>query len=181
MDLDGFDSWSVRLAVNPHPRWTAQVSVGFLDSPEALEPGVSVRRTTASIGHSQPMPMNGSWDTTLAWGRNDHDPGPADDAGLVESALDLGTFGTTFVRAEVVRKRGHDYGLEGDMEETALPVGAVALGHTHPILAVGGLELRLGARVAVSFVDDALEDHYGTATPFGAMFYAQILPAAMSH
>ena len=180
IDLDGFDSWSVRLSVNPHPSWTAQVSVGFLDSPEALEPGVGVQRTTASIGHSQPMPMNGSWDTTLAWGRNDHDDAPADNAGLVETALDLGAFGTTFLRGELVRKRGHDFGLEGAMEESALPVGAVALGHTQPILATGGVEWRLGARAAVSFVDEALVTRYGTDTPFGAMFYLQVVPEAMA-
>lgn len=179
LDLRGFDSYSARLSVNPHPMWTAQVSYGFLETPEALEPDVSVRRTTASIGHSHPMPMSGSWDTTLVWGRNDPDDGPADDGGLLETAVDLGRFGTTFLRGEVVRKRGHDFGMEGGMEEAAFPVGAVALGHTHPILAVGQIEGRLGARAAVNFVDDALASRYGTDTPFGAMLYLQVAPKAM--
>jgi hypothetical protein len=178
LDLRGFDSWSTRLSVNPHPMWTAQVSYGFLESPESLEPDVSVRRTSASIGHSRPA-WSGSWDTTVAWGRNDPDDGPADDSGLVEAALDLGRWGTTFVRGEVVRKRGHDFGMEGGMEETALPVGAVALGHTHPILALGDLEGRLGARAALNFVDEALSSRYGTDVPIGGMVYLQVVPKVM--
>jgi hypothetical protein len=182
-DLRGFDSWSVRLSVNPHPMWSAQISRGWLESPEQLEPDVSVTRTTASIGHSHPLPGQGSWDTTLAWGRNHPDDGPADDAGLLETAVDLGRWGTTFARGEVVRKRGHDFGLEGAMEEAALPVGAVALGHVHPLVGLGDFEGRLGARAAVNFVDEAIESRYGTDIPFGAMVYLQVIPTtmAMSH
>lgn len=181
LDLRGFDSYSVRLSVNPHPMWSAQVSHGFMESPESLEPDTSVRRTTASVGHSRPLPMSGSWDTTLAWGRNDSDHGPPDDGALLESAVDLGRFGTTFIRGEVVRKRGHDFGFEGAMEEVALPVGAISLGHTHPIVALAGLEARVGARVAVSFVDDALSARYGTDTPLGGMIYLQLIPEPMDH
>jgi len=180
-DLRGFDSYSVRLSVNPHPMWTAQVSHGFLESPETLEPGVSVRRTTASIGHSHPMPMNGSWDTTIAWGRNDHDDGPADNGAIVETSLDLRHFGTAFLRGEVVRKRGHEFGMEGAMEDTAFPVAALAVGYTYPVLALADLEGRLGARAAVNFVGDALSNRYGTDTPVGAMLYLQIVPKVTEH
>lgn len=181
LDLRGFDSYAVRLSVNPHPMWTAQVSHGLLDSPEALEPEVSIRRTTASVGHAHRLSRGGSWDTTLAWGRNDPDDGPADDAALVESSVDLGAWGVTFARGEVVRKRGHDFGMEGGMEDAALPVGAVALGHVHPVLALGDFEGRLGARAAVSFVDEALAPRYGTDTPVGGMVYLQVVPKTMEH
>jgi hypothetical protein len=179
LDLDGFDSWSVRLSVNPHPMWTAQISMGWLDEPEALEPGVSETRTTASIGHSHPLP-NGSWDTTLAWGRNDHDPGPTDDGGLLETSVDLGSWGVTFLRGELVRKRGDDFGLEGGAAETALPVGSLVGGHVHPVLSLAGLEGRIGACGAVNFVGDDLESRYGTRTPVGFMIYLQVLPTAPS-
>jgi hypothetical protein len=175
-DLRGFDSYSIRLSVNPHPMWTAQVSHGYLDSPETLEPDVSLRRTTASIGHARPLHNQGSWDTTIAWGRNDPDEGPGDDALLLETALDLGRWGSTFARGEVVRKRGHDFAMEGDMEEEALPVGGIALGHVHPVLTLGEFEGRLGARAAINFVDDALASRYGTDTPVGGMIYLQVVP-----
>jgi len=177
LDLDGFDSWSVRLSVNPHPMWTAQVSRGWLDEPEALEPGVSETRTTASIGHSHPLPAQGSWDTTLAWGRNAHDPGTTDDGVLLESAVDLRSWGVTFLRGEVVRKRGDDFGMEGAMADTSLPVGSLVVGHVHPLLAWAGLEGRLGARAALNLVGDALEPRYGTRTPVGFMIYLQVIPA----
>ena len=180
LDLRGFDSYAVRFSVNPHPMWSGQVSHGYLDSPEALEPDVSIRRTTASVGHARRL-SRGRWDTTVAWGRNDPDDGPGDDAGLVETAVDLGAWGVTFARGEVVRKRGHDFGMEGAMEEVALPVGAVAIGHVHPILTLGQLEARLGARGAVSFVGEALAPRYGTDTPVGGMIYLQLVPKAMEH
>ncbi len=175
LDLDGFDSWSVRLSVAPHPMWTAQISRGWLDEPEALEPDVSVVRTTASIGHSRPL-ADGSWDTTLAWGRNDHDPGDADDAGLLETAASLGRWGTTFLRGEVVKKRGEEFGMEGAAAGTALPVGVIVLGHVHPLVARAGLEARLGGRVALNLVGDDLESRYGTRTPLGFMIYLQVIP-----
>src|SRR5678815_3212932 len=46
LDLRGFDSFSTRLSVMPHPDLSVQASWGWLDSPEALEPDISVQRVT---------------------------------------------------------------------------------------------------------------------------------------
>ncbi len=78
MEVRKFDSASARLCWNPTPAWSLQVSHGRLDSPELLEPEVSLRRTTASANYhhaigSRPM------QTTLAWGRNRKDPGATTD------------------------------------------------------------------------------------------------------
>jgi hypothetical protein len=80
----------------------------------------------------------------------------------------------------VVRKRGEDFALEGAMAETALPVGAVELGHVHPVVSMAGLEGRVGARAALNVVGDDLESRYGTRTPFGLMIYLQVIPTAPS-
>ncbi len=49
------DSWSSRLWFFPSRNWAAQVSVGRLTHPEALEPGDQVR-STASLEYTKPMP-----------------------------------------------------------------------------------------------------------------------------
>src|SRR5205807_2579197 len=63
------DSASMRLSWNPSANWALQVSRGRIHSPEQLEPGVDVVRTTASVAYNRPLAA-GNWQTTLAWGRN---------------------------------------------------------------------------------------------------------------
>ncbi|MEI9928721.1 MAG: hypothetical protein WDN44_14895 [Sphingomonas sp.] len=46
------DSWSVRATWSPTPNWTAQVSTGRLESPEAQQPDEDERRTTASVHYA---------------------------------------------------------------------------------------------------------------------------------
>lgn len=52
------DSWSVRATVNPTANLSAQVSHGFLHSPEGLHPEENVRRTSASVTWNLPL---GAW------------------------------------------------------------------------------------------------------------------------
>ena len=68
-DLDSFDSYSGRLTVNPSPRWSLQVSYGYLDSPEALHPDEAVHRYTTSAIHTARWGNGRSWATTAALGR----------------------------------------------------------------------------------------------------------------
>jgi hypothetical protein len=65
-----FDSWSARLSVNPHRDFSMQVSYGLLKEPEAFEPGVHIRRMTASISHQRPIGDRSFIASTFVWGRN---------------------------------------------------------------------------------------------------------------
>src|SRR5579863_8898196 len=82
------DSWSSRLWFFPTRNWAAQVSVGRLTHPEALEPGDQVR-STASLEYTKPLP-GGSWASSLIWGRN-HDTatGRNSNSYLAESVLPI--------------------------------------------------------------------------------------------
>ena len=103
VELRAFDSWSARLSWNPLPDLALQVSTGRLASPEQLEPNVAIRRTTASASYNR---MLGAvqWQTTVAWGRNQPQPGLASNGWLLESALRLVNTHTFFARAERVGK-----------------------------------------------------------------------------
>jgi hypothetical protein len=111
-DLRGFDSYSMRLSVNPVRDIAAQASYGFLKSPEELEPEESIHRTTASVIYNQRIGTRGNWATTAAWGRNTPSGDePATDAFLLEAAFDTGHFGTFFTRLEQVEKKGSELDL----------------------------------------------------------------------
>ena len=62
------NSWATRFWFFPAKNWAAQVSIGRIAHPEALEPGDQVR-ATASLAYSRPM-AGGSWSSSLIWGRN---------------------------------------------------------------------------------------------------------------
>ncbi len=73
-DKPRFDSYSIRVSVNPTKNIAAQVSYGFLKSPEQLTPKVNTERTTASISYNKAT-TNSNWQITAAWGRNHNHPG----------------------------------------------------------------------------------------------------------
>jgi hypothetical protein len=68
-DAHKWNSRSVRLSFAPNRNWVAQVSYGFLRSPENQEPGADIRRTTASIQYNKAI-HRGNWASSLIWGRN---------------------------------------------------------------------------------------------------------------
>jgi hypothetical protein len=60
-DKARFDSYSVRLSVNPSKEWALQVSNGWLHSPEEAEPVDNVNRFTASAIHTKMLTMIVLW------------------------------------------------------------------------------------------------------------------------
>jgi hypothetical protein len=178
LDLRALDSWSARVALNPAPAWSLQASYAYLASPEVLEPEVSVQRLTASAIHAAPR-GRATWTSALVWGHNVPSEGPATGSLVAETALAHPRLGTTFARVELVEKTGHDFDLEM-LEDEILPVGSLALGHVHPLPALGPLEPGLGLRGAVGLVDaDLAAARYGRRTVWGGMLYLQLQPARL--
>ena len=98
------DSISTRLTWNPIPDLSAQVSWGYLHSPEQLEPNVNENRVTASFTYNKPFGEGNNWATTFAWGRKMNRPGPTLDGFLLESSVVLLDTHTLFGRAERVNE-----------------------------------------------------------------------------
>jgi hypothetical protein len=69
LDWGAMNSWSSRLTVFPARNWTAQVSIGRLQDPEAAHPG-SVIRTTASAEYVRPSAGQNWLAVSLVWGQN---------------------------------------------------------------------------------------------------------------
>jgi hypothetical protein len=176
LDLRMPDSYSVRLSANPTARVSTQVSYGYLESPELLEPDVSVHRLTASATYHAPFGARGFWATTAVFGRDVESEHEGTNAFLLESSLDLDGHHVLFGRAEYVRKSGHHLVLPEPLEEGLFDVGALVLGYVYNLGPFGPVRPGVGVRGALNVVPEGLEPFYGGRTPVGGMVYVRLAP-----
>jgi len=170
IDTGKFDSASVRLTWNPTRHWSLQVSTGRLESPEQLEPEVSVKRTTASATYDAEV-APGHWQATLAWGRNNKDPGATTDGWLLESALRMRKVHTVFARAEHVGKDelfDHDDPLHGRVFE----VDKLSIGYQYDFYRMRHATFGVGGLVSGYRYPGELEPAYGN-DPVSYMVFIQ--------
>ena len=165
------DSQSMRFSYNPTANWSLQVSHGRIKSPESLEPGIDVRRTTASASFNYRLP-GGLWQTTAAWGRNTNSPGKSLEGYLVESAASLAGGHTLFGRIERVAK---DELFTGDAPQAgqSFTVGKLSLGYIHDFSVASHLKLGLGALVSAYAIPNSLDSVYGSH-PASYMVFARV-------
>jgi len=162
IDYGVIDSWSSRFSVAPSKNWLAQVSVGRLTNPEALEEG-DVVRSTASLQYSKPL-ASGVWSTSLIWGRNHktHDGRNSNSYGL-ESVLPFSRKNFVTGRIELV-----------DKDELELPgayrIGAYTAGYTRDIASFRSIEAGLGANVTAYTTPDSIKRYYGDH-PWGVSIF----------
>lgn len=168
-DFHGLDSWSARLTVNPSEDWSVQVSHGVFDEPEASEPDVRVRRTTASVLYS-----HGGWDAAAIWGRNDPDEGPSTHAFLVEGNWAIDDHHTVFGRLEYGQRTGHDLGLAP--EDETFGIGSLSLGYLYNFGPTGPVIPGVGIRLTLDVLDGDLEDAYGSRVSYGAVLFFRWVP-----
>ena len=170
------DSWSVRATINPTPNLSAQLSHGFLKSPEGLHPEEDVRRTSASVTWNLPLGEARNWQSTFAWGRNNPsggDHGFTTDAFLLDSAVQLGRW-TVFGRAENVEK-DELFGDEHDGDPLAgrvFTVSKLSLGGYHSV-PIGKLALDLGGLVSKYHLPRDIQPRYGS-DPTSFMLFSRI-------
>lgn len=168
MELRKFDSASARLSWNPTPEWAFQVSYGRLDSPESLEPDMSVKRTTASASYQHAIgarPMQ----TTLAWGRNRKEPGVTTDGYLLESALHVSEESTVFYRFE--RVANDELFQEGQpLHGDVFNVRKLSVGVVRDFFSAGRVKFGVGALVSKHWAPAVLDPFYG-ASPTSYMLF----------
>jgi hypothetical protein len=150
------DSGSARLSWNPGADWALQVSYGFIKSPEQLEPDVNQHRLTASATYNLPLP-SGNWQTTFAWGRNAEQPGPTEDALLLESAATWHRH-TLFARVENVQKNEL---LQPPLAGELFRVSEASLGYIYDVPVLDHVALGIGAMGTIDFVPSAIAPAYG--------------------
>ena len=179
---------SGRVSWNPIPDIAAQVSFGFIKSPEALTPLRNEHRTTASVLYNEPLAFAQYVTASAVWGQNVDDEGIRSNAYLLEADYHRRS-DSIFSRAEFVQKSGDELVLDADpvalpvsptLAETTFPIGAYTLGYVHDIRVMGtGTVTGLGAQVTFDTRPAVLQTFYGKQTPWGLEFFARFRPSAM--
>lgn len=170
------DSYSGRFTWNPSPEWSAQISHGYLKSPEELNPREHVWRTTASLMNLAKLSGDRHIATTAAWGRNDHGHQPTN-AVLVESNYMMGAM-SYFGRAEYVEKTGEELALLPARRK--IGVKQLSVGVTRELIEKRPYQLALGGSISYSFKPADLDRLYGR-NPSGFWLFLRLRPAAMGH
>jgi len=153
------DSHAFRLSWNPSGAWALQISRGRLKSPEQLEPGTDVDRTTASAIYARAW-RTGHWETTMAWGQNRNRPGATLDAWTAESAVQLRGKHTVFARLERAKK--DELFPEGDPHQGQIyGVGSMLAGYRWDFVRCPHGSIGLGALGSISSVPATIRDVYG--------------------
>ncbi|HTF90626.1 MAG TPA: hypothetical protein VK843_19565 [Planctomycetota bacterium] len=159
IETEEFDSVAARLSINPTEDWAFQVSVGDLHEPEQLEPDVDILRSTASAIYNRKWDES-DWQTTLAVGRNDKDPGDSSEAFLLESTVTFAHVNTWFARVERVDKDELFTGAH-PLAGEEFTIDKLSLGYEREILMLGNLTLAVGVLGSLYWFDSALEPFYG--------------------
>lgn len=158
IDSGPINSWSGRIWYFPSENWAAQISMGRIKQPEALEPGDQVR-STASISYSK----HGS-SSSLIWGRN-HDTVSQHNLNsyLAESVLPIRKRNFLTGRIELV-----------DKDELTVPgiyrIGAYTIGYTRDIEMIRYVETGIGANFTSYSLPAAIKGVYGDHPVGGNIF-----------
>ena len=157
------DSWSTRLWFFPTENWAAQLSVGRLTHPEALEPGDQVR-STGSLSYTK-----AGWSSSFIWGRN-HDTATQhnNNSYLLESVLPISQKNFLTGRIERVDKDELQLPIHGTFR-----IGAYTAGYTRDIALFKHVETGIGANFSAYTLPDSIKLYYGPH-PLGGNIYLRL-------
>ena len=183
-DAHKWNSRSARLSFAPNRNWVAQVSYGFLRSPENQEPGVDIRRTTASIQYNRHF-HRGNWASSLIWGRN-HVSGDEIhnlNGYTAESTVNFLDKNYVYTRLELVDKddllRAVDRARLGiTQNHPSFRIGAYTFGGARDIWTSNKLSFAVGSDVTLYSKPAALDSIYGN-NPVSWKLFLRIRPGKM--
>ena len=156
-----------------------QVSNGHITSPEALDPGIAIRRTTASVIHTKRLSDHRYSSTAAVWGLN-RTSEERSHSFLLESNYQLHKY-AVYGRYEYVQKSPHELALQheaGEDSEALFHVNALTLGSNRIMLEKYKTQVRLGMQATWYKADERLESLYGNY-PLAAEVYLRINPSMM--
>jgi hypothetical protein len=164
LERGSIDSYSVRLSWNPTASWSLQASAADLESPEQITPSADVRRITASALYHRAV-AGGLWQSLIAWGRNDTEPGNTLDAVLLETTFRWLTRHNLLGRMEWVEEDELLPHVHIPGQPIAvLPITMVSrfsVGYLYDFMVGESGRLGVGVLVNKNFVADALKPLYG--------------------
>lgn len=180
LDVGALDSWSLRAWVRPTSSWSIQVSHGFLEEPEALEPG-DQRRSSASASWSRQR-ASGFTAVTAAAGRNRRQYSTVDSL-LFEGTHKsgpwswYGRFERTDVETEILLFPNIVHiPHPGELVDT---VRAFTAGSVRDVATIRGLSLGLGGDVTFYRVPEILQNTHD-AHPVSFHVFLRVAPKVLT-
>ena len=173
------DSYSGRFSAHLDSNWTLAVGHGYLKSPEALSPGASTHRTTASLLHGRKIGHDGQVAAAVVWGANRHG-GRTTHTGLAEAEA-VYPRNTIYGRVEFAQKSAEDLLLGGFPPDTTFLVNAFSLGFIREVIRSRGATFGIGVQGTVNLVPATLTASYGARTPVGGMIFIRVRPLHAPH
>ena len=175
-DKPKFDSYSYRLLFNPTKEFAFQVSQAFIKSPEEIEPGKNINRTTASVIHHLSFTGSNRYlATTVAWGYNSSEHN--EHSILVEPNLQLDKT-AIYARYEWIQKDAEELELSQFVPGSIFDIQAFTFGINRVLLRKFGTNIALGAQGSVFIADNRLDSIYGKY-PLSGEIYLRISPHLM--
>ncbi|MDT7687416.1 MAG: hypothetical protein QOE46_175 [Acidobacteriota bacterium] len=184
-DSHKWNSRSARLQFAPNRNWVAQVSYGFLRSPEGQEPDADVRRVTASVQYNKAFDR-GNWASSLVWGRNhvsEHGETRNLNGYTFESTVNFLDKNYLYTRLELVDKdellRASDRTLLGiTNDHPSFRVGAYTFGGARDLWNTNKLSFAVGSDLTFYSKPAALDPVYGN-NPVSWKLFFRIRPGKM--
>jgi len=175
-DQPRFDSYSYRISYAPSPNFVMQASHGYIKSPEALSPGLNVKRTTASVIYSKRRTGNNLLTAAFVWGYNDEVGLHQEQSVLTEVNYQFNRT-ALYSRYEWVDKSAEELQLTS-IGDKLFSIQSLTLGVNRSLASWLKTNIALGAQGAFSFIPSLLETFYGR-NPFSAEIYIRIIPQLM--
>jgi len=176
IQLGGLNSWSFRVTAAPTRNWVAEYSYGYLQRPEALEPG-NERREGASLEYNRPF-ENGNWATSLIWGRKRKLlDDTVQNSYLLESTLNFRKRNYAYTRLELVDK---DELFPQAATHPSFRIGAYTFGGVRDLIQSHHWQLGLGADAVFYSKPDVLDPIYGNR-PVSFHVFLRLRPGLSGH
>jgi hypothetical protein len=177
-DAHKWNSRSARLSFMPSRDWTAQVSYGFLRSPEAQEPAADIRRVTASVQYNRRFDR-GNWASAVIWGRNHVSDGGETrnlNAYTFESTINFLERNYAYTRLELVDRdellRASDRALLGiTQEHPTFRIGAYTAGFARDVWDTDKVSFAVGSDVTLYSKPAILDSIYGQRPVSWRLFF----------
>jgi hypothetical protein len=184
-DAHKWNSRSARFTFSPNQNWSAQVSYGFLRSPESQEPAADIRRATASLQYNRPF-NRGNWASAIIWGRN-HVSEPGEIKNLngytAESTVNFLNRNYLYTRLELVDKddllRAADRAFLGiTQKHPSFRIGAYTAGGARDVWNTSKVSLAIGGDLTFYSKPSILDRLYGD-NPVSWKLFLRLRPARM--
>lgn len=178
-DKPKFDSYSYRLSYSPTVNWTLQFSQGFIKSPESLEPGENVKRTTGSVLYARKLKSLSHISAAAIWGLNDKGADHQEHSFLLEGNYQFRK-NALYTRYEYVQKSKEELDLDNSYPHRNFNIHGFGIGYNRQIMQIKKADITAGTQFTLYGVDKDLRTLYGRM-PVGFQLYIQIRPSFHNH